>query len=148
MQIEAKKEAIFQEFFQSYQRYQDEKNYRLHIKQLKLQKYQKSPSPLLTFYPFIITKGFFSILKAFCFYVVIKPSIYPAGRFVGFFPFTRNSLIIYTANISKLFNSQSTFFKFIFKSRTFLRLLDVANRQVAKVDTYVSAVGNSFIKEK
>ncbi len=32
--------------------------------------------------------------------------------------------------------------------RTFLRLLDVANRQVAKVDTYVSAVGNSFIKEK
>jgi hypothetical protein len=32
--------------------------------------------------------------------------------------------------------------------RTLLRLLDVANRQVAKVDTYVSAVGNSFIKDK
>ena len=63
----------------------------------------------------IRTDLFFYIVYDFSFYVVIQPSFSPFGNFIFGFPSNRNSFFIKTSHFCKFFNSQFTFFKFIFK---------------------------------
>ena len=55
------------------------------------------------------------IVNDFGFLVVIKPSYSPFWNFVFGLPFAGYRFFIKTTNISKFFNSEITFFKFIFE---------------------------------
>ncbi len=88
---------------------------------------------------FILAKLLTKFINVFGYLVIFYPAIYPQGSLIFGFPFSRYSLIVYTAHISELFYSQVAFFKFGFK-------LFISHTQPLKVDIRKLYQNKSYFK--